>query len=295
MTLAQDLKSALSQDDLAAARGLAAARVKTHPRDVEARMFLAELCVIAGELDRAETHAKLAATAAPDAAVGLGVFRQHLRALHARDAWWTQGALPTFPTGPSALSALALRLNIALRDEDGAAAAKALAALDDLRGEQPVVYDGTEAGDLRDLDDRLPHAIEALSAGGHYLWLDFAQISELAFHPASRPIDMVLRRARVTLQDGSAADIRVPAIYPEPRGGTSAPNAPASAAPADIALRLGRGTDFLDLPGGLTGARGLRCWLAGDRVLTCHEAQTLGFPPVTHGGAEGAMQTAGSA
>ena len=260
MTLAAEIAAALSADDVGGARDAAAAAVKARPQDAGARMFLAEICVIGGDLERAETHARLAATASPDAALGLGVFRQHLRGLHAREAWWATGALPTFPQGPSPLSMLAIRLNVALRDGDGEAAAEALAALDEARGEQAATWDGAPADDMRDVDDRLPHAIEAVTGGGAYVWLDLAAIAALTFQPASRPLDAVLRRARVTLHDGSAADVRMPAIYPAPR---------------TDAERLGRSTDYDDLSGGIVAARGQRCWLVGDDVRGCLEARAI--------------------
>ncbi|WP_106743531.1 type VI secretion system accessory protein TagJ [Yoonia maritima] len=262
MTLAHDIAIALRDDNPTAARDIALARVKIAPQDAEARMFLAELSVILGDLSRAETQARLAATAVPDATLGIGVFRQHLRALHARTEWWSTGALPTFPNGPSSLSTLAVRVNVALRDGDGNAAKTALDALETARGAQPASWDGDFVDDIRDLDDRLPHAIEALTGGGHYLWIDFERIAQLEFQPATRPIDGVLRRARVTLHDGSAADIRVPAIYP---------------APITAAEQLGRTTDFRDLPGGLTAGQGQRCWLVGDDVFGCLDAQTITF------------------
>ncbi|WP_299969558.1 type VI secretion system accessory protein TagJ [uncultured Roseobacter sp.] len=262
MTLGDDIAAALAEDDPQAASALATAQVKKSPQDAEARMFLAELSILLGDLSRAETQARLAATAAPDAMLGIGIFRQHLRALHARDAWWQSGALPTFPNGPSALSTLALRLNVALRETDGAAARTALHTLEDQRGAQPGTWNGTPVADLRDLDDRLPHAIEALTGGGHYLWLDFADLAELTFGPATRPLDTVLPRARVRLRDGSAADIRLPAIYP---------------APMSAAEQLGRTTDFDEPAEGVTTARGQRCWLAGDDIASCLETRTLTF------------------
>ncbi|MFP7674519.1 type VI secretion system accessory protein TagJ [Marivita sp. S0852] len=262
MTLAADIATALASDAPDTARDMATARVKSHPTDANARMFLAELCVIEGNLDRAETQARLAATAAPEAAVGISVFRQHLRGLHARQEWWHTGAMPTFPNGPSDLSTLALRLNVALRDGCGDAARAALDALDDARGLQCATWNGTPVEDFRDLDDRLPHAIEAITGGGNYLWLDFDTIADLTFQPATRPLDAILRRARVSLHDGSVADIRMPALYPDPQ------------TPAES---LGRSTDFQELPGGLIAARGLRSWLVGDDVQTCHDAQTITF------------------
>ncbi|WP_372574342.1 type VI secretion system accessory protein TagJ [Ruegeria jejuensis] len=263
MTQTTDVISrALSDDDLNGAVGAAVATVKSRPRDFEARMLLAELAVLAGDLGRAETQAKLAGQNAPDKALGLGVFRQHLRGIQARNAWWEDGALPVFPEGPSALSNLALKMNVALRSGDGDSARALLHQLDDERGAQNVIWDGLAFDTFRDLDDRLPHALEVVTAGGNYMWLEFDTLSEVRFEPVTRPLDLAYRRARVTLTNASAADLRIPAIYPAPEG---------------AAQSLGRITDFSEGPGGLIFGHGQRGWLVGDDMQTCATATTLHF------------------
>lgn len=261
MTTATILSS-LDKDDLGAAIVAATQEVKTTPQNAGARLRLAELSVLAGDLDRAETHAKLAARLAPGDAVGLGLFRQYLRGLHARQQWWAAGAVPAFPGGMTGCDRLALALNVALRAEDFGAARAALDALETARGERPALWNGQPVEDLRDLDDRLPHAFEAVTAGGNYLWLDFALVRDVIFQTPVRPFDLAFRRARVTLRDGSAADLLVPAIYPSP---------------VEDAQRLARRTDFVELPDGLTIAQGQRAYLAGEALAGLLDAETIRF------------------
>ena len=254
---------ALEADDLAAAREAAAAAVKARPRDAGARLLLAEICVLSGDLARAETHAGLAAAAEPARATGLSVFRQHLRGLHARAAWWEGGAVPDLPGGPSALDHHALALNVALRGGDGAAARAALDALEAARGTVPMLWNGEPAEDLRDLDDRLPHALEAVTAGGRYLWIGLDRVAEVAFEPPRRPLDLALRRARVRLHGGSEADLVICATAP---GG------------ATDAERLGRETAFEELPGGLAATRGQKALLVGEEMRGILEAEAISAP-----------------
>ena len=254
---------ALGADDLGSALAAAAAGVKGAPQSAEARMLFAELCVLAGDLDRAETHARLAATAEPKRAAGLGVFRQHLRGLHARAAWWDDGAVPDLPNGPSELDRHALAVNVALREGDGPAARAALDALEAARGARPGLWDGEPAEDLRDLDDRLPHALEAVTSGGRYLWLGLDRIASVAFEPPRRPLDLALRRARVALHGGSEAEVLVCAVSPNP---------------ATDAERLGRATGFEELPGGLMATRGQKALLVGEEMRGLLEAGSLGSP-----------------
>lgn len=258
MTLANHLEQDALDDAIAAATS----RVKTAATDAGARLDLAELCVLAGDLARAETHAKLSTTLSPDDVIGLGVFRQHLRGMYARQHWWTDGAAPAFPMGPTPCDEAALKINVALRSGDAETAKTALQTLDAERGSRPAVWNGKAVDDLRDLDDRLPHAVEAITAGGNYLWLDMALIQKISFKPPARPIDLAYRRARITLTDGAAADLLVPAVY---WGATT------------NADKLARHTGFADLPGGLTAASGQRAYLAGDEMVGLLAAKTIVF------------------
>lgn len=253
----------LGQDALSDAIAMATETVKSQPDNAQARGQLAELCLIAGDLERADTHAKLAGRLDAQETVRFGLFRQTIHGMWARQAWWQDGAVPEFPMGQTPRDEVALRLNVALKAGDGDEAKAALDELERLRGEQPTVWNGNPVSDLRDLDDRLPHALEAITSGGHYLWIDFTCIAEVEFTVPQRPVDLVCRKARVTLRDDSAADLLVPAVYP---GGTEPQH------------MLARQTDFVEAAGGLTLALGQRAYLAGDTMTTLLEAKTITFP-----------------
>ncbi|MFV0491053.1 MAG: type VI secretion system accessory protein TagJ [Pseudorhodobacter sp.] len=262
MTETATLNELLDRNALDEAIRAATEQVKLRARDLGVRLQLAELCVISGDLERAETHAKLSSTLSPDDVVGLGVFRQHLRGMHARAEWWQKGAMPTFPMGPTQCDSIALKLNIALREGDGDGAKAALDALEAARGEYSGIWNGIAAEDIRDLDDRIPHAFEAITAGGNYLWLDMSIVTEISFQPIRRPIDLAYRRARVTLKDGAGADLLLPNIYWDTD---------------DDMGKLARNTSFEPLPGGLMTGRGQRAYLVGEDMKPALEAETLVF------------------
>jgi type VI secretion system protein ImpE len=249
LTVFEETSRAIAADDLSAAIATAAAAVKSRPTDAALRMLLAELSVLDGDLNRAEAQARLAATHAPDLIAGLSVFRQHLRGLDARRAWWMDGAVPGFPTGPSELDRLALEVNVAFGNGDGAAARAALDRLEDARGTVPVIWDGAHEEDWRDLDDRLPHALEVVTAGGNYLWIGLDRVASIRAAPPVRPLDLALRPVRLALRDGSEADLLLCAVAPGPATGAEA---------------LGRVTEFDALPGGLTATRGQKAMLVGE-------------------------------
>lgn len=249
----------LNADALDDAGAAAVATVKARPQDADARMLLASLSVLQGDLKRAETHATMAARLSPDDAVGLGLFRQHLRGLLARAAWWDDGAVPSFPGGPSATDQAVLALNIALRE--GGDVPASLDAVEEARGTVPGQWNGRQVEDLRDLDDRLPHAVEALSSGGNYLWIDMARIAGIEFRAVESPLDLALRPARVQLIDGAEADLVLPALYPAPQSDQH---------------RLGRQTDFSDWNGATIG-HGQKAWLVGDDMQGLLSAETITF------------------
>jgi len=270
MTLSASIAQSLSDDALDDAIEEVKAHLKIKPSDQEARHLYIDLLVLAGDYQRADNQCSLAATLSPDATMGFALLRNELRAMAARDAWFTSSALPEFPQGPSELDKLAVRLGIAHRGGDADEARTALAALENLRGERPLIWNGRAVSDFRDLDDRTPHALEVIMTGGAYLWIDFAKIAALSIEPIARPRDLAFRRAELSLIDGAAASVLLPAVY----HGTG----------KDATLRLGRETEWIEEPTGITTGRGQRCYLAGDELVSFHDTQSQEIVPATAAG-----------
>jgi type VI secretion system protein ImpE len=275
MTVASSLGLAdlLSAGRLADALVQSAAAVKANPNRQETRLIHAELCVLSGDLEKADLHARFAQRMAVGAAAAtIGVFRHVLRGLDARGHWWREGAVPMFPGGPTAADRAALTLNIALRDGEADAAAQAAEVLAAARGAVSARWNGADIADLRDLDDRLPHAFEVISSGGQYLWVDIARVSRLDLAPPKRPFDLCCRAARLHMRDGGVADVWMPAVYPDP---------------AEDDERLARSTAFAPLIAGLMRGSGQRLFLADGGA----EAEALAFLDaqeiVFAGGADG--------
>ena len=261
MTLSESIAQSLSDNALDDALDLAKARLKSNPSDKEARHLYIDLLVLAGDYERADNQCSLAVTFAPDATMGFTLLRNELRGMAARDAWYQSGAVPEFPHGPSDLDKLGVKLGIAHRLSDAGDTQAALAALDAARGERSMLWNGKRVSDFRDLDDRTPHALEVIMTGGAYLWIDFAKIAALTVEPIARPRDLAFRRAELSLIDGAIAHVLLPAIY---HGTTS-----------DAVLKLGRETDWVDEPTGITTGRGQRCFLASDDLVSFHDTESL--------------------
>ncbi|SCB58920.1 type VI secretion system protein ImpE [Rhizobium aethiopicum] len=267
MTLSANIAQSLSNDALDEALEEVKAHLKAKPSDQEARHLYIDLLVLSGEYERADNQCSLAATLSPDATMGFALLRNELRAMAARDAWFASGAVPEFPQGPSDLDKLALRLGIAHREGNARDTRNALDALETVRGERPLIWNGKAISDFRDLDDRIPHALEVIMTGGAYLWIDFAKIAAVSIEPIARPRDLAFRRAELSLIDGAAASVLLPAVY----HGTG----------QDAALRLGRETAWIEEATGITTGRGQRCFLAGDELVSFHDTQELEIVPAS--------------
>lgn len=258
MTLSARIAEALGENALEDAIEQVKSHLKTVPSDKQARNLYIDLLVLAGDYERADAQCNLASTFAPDDLMGFAMLRNQLRAMAARAAWFTDAATPDFPQGPSKLDKAALKLSIAHRQ---GSARKALDALEETRGERPMIWNGKPVSDLRDLDDRIPHALEVIMSGGGYLWVDFAKIASVEVEPIARPRDLAFRRAELQLIDGASAPVLLPAIY----HGT----------PAAGKLLLGRETEWVDEASGITTGRGQKCFLAGDELVSFHDAVKL--------------------
>ncbi|NTF44171.1 type VI secretion system accessory protein TagJ [Rhizobium rhizogenes] len=259
MTLSAKIAEALRENALDEAIELAKAHVKTAPSDKDARYLFIDLLILSGDYARADAQCNLAATFAPEDTMGFALLRNQLRAMAARSAWFDTAAAPDFPNGPTALDQAALKVAVAHRDGSKDAAAE-LQSLEEIRGERPMSWNGRPVSDFRDLDDRIPHALEVIMTGGAYLWIDFSRLAALRVEPISRPRDLAFRSAELELVDGAVATVLLPAIY---HGTTGA------------RLLLGRETEWIDEPTGITTGRGQKCFLAGDDVISFHELETL--------------------
>ncbi|APG95613.1 type VI secretion system accessory protein TagJ [Sinorhizobium americanum] len=261
MTLAASVPQLIADNALFEAIERLKSHLKTAPADKPARHLYIDLLILAGEYGRADAQCNLASSLAPEDMMGFGVLRNQLRAMAAREAWFADAEVPEFPQGPSDLDKLAIRLGLAHRAGTAAEAKAVLEELEALRGERAFSWNGRPIADVRDLDDRIPHALEAIMSGGAYLWVDLAKIASVKIEPIARPRDLAFRRAELTLTDGASAPVLLPAIYHGTTGNET--------------LLLGRQTEWVAERTGITTGRGQRCLLAGDDVVSFHDAVTL--------------------
>jgi type VI secretion system protein ImpE len=261
MNVATSVTQLLGDNALSDAVELVKSHLKAVPTDKDARQLYIDLLILLGQYERADSQCNLAVSFASEDTMGFALLRNQLRAMAARDAWFADAAVPQFPQGPSDLDTAAIRLGLAHKAGSATEAKAALEQVDALRGKRPMTWNGKRVTDLRDLDDRIPHALEVIMTGGGYLWIDFAKIASVDIEPITRPRDLAFRRADLTLVDGASAPVLLPAIYQGTAG--------------DERLLLGRETHWVTEISGITTGRGQRCLLAGDDLVSFHDAVTL--------------------
>ncbi|WEX08240.1 type VI secretion system accessory protein TagJ [Chelativorans sp. AA-79] len=262
MTLAEKVATLLAEDALMQATNTARERLKFDPTDQPARNLLIDLLILHGDYEKADSQCNVAAALAPEEAAGFALLRNQLYAMMARRAWFETGAIPEFAWHPSHLDKRALALAVADRAGRGEEVKHALAELENARDEYPMSWNSVLVSDFRDLDDRTPHALEVLTSGGAYLWVDFAKIAAVTFEPIMTPRDLAFRRAKLSLIDGASSSVLLPAVY---YGTGDEPK-----------LLLGRKTEWVKEKSGITTGRGQRCFLAGDQLVPFHDTRSLG-------------------
>lgn len=259
MTASEAYKAGKLGDAVAAALE----QVRAAPTDRGKRLFLAELCLFSGDLERADKQLDVLFT--PDAAdiIQLTLFRQLIRGETARREVFTQGRVPEFLAQPTDALKQRLQALIDLRESKVAEAVELLAKAEEARPVVTGTCDGTAFDDWRDLDDLTAPVLEVITANGNYYWVPLDAIELLEFHKPERARDLYWRPARLIVTEGPDGVVYVPALY---HGSHTA---------ADDAVKLGRSTTWL---GGETEpyrGQGLREFLVGDASKSILEIEKV--------------------
>ncbi|HEX8446844.1 MAG TPA: type VI secretion system accessory protein TagJ [Sphingomonas sp.] len=227
------------------ARAALVARVKAAPADARPRLDLAELLIILGDYERADTHADAASTLDPAIALPTALTRQLIRAATWRRETFEQRRPPELVTDPDPATVAAI------------ARLAGAPAVDADPADTALVVDGTPAI-LRDLDDRTAGVLEVLTSTGNYIWVPYAQIAALRIAKPGRLRDLIWRQAELDVVGGPSGVVYLPALY------YAAPDEQTDA------HRLGRATDWIETGDDARGI-GLRTFLVGDDACSLDE------------------------
>jgi len=227
--------------------------LKKNPTDQSARGFLAELLCFAGNVDRADKQLETLLQQTPEAAVGLSLFRQLIRAEQARQQFYGEGRLPEFLDEPSPMLRLHLQASIELREGNAEQVAQRLAEAEKLHPNVTGTCDGAAFEGFRDLDDLTAPVFEVLTSTGKYYWIPIDRVELVEFHAPERALDLLWRRAHMVVKGGPDGEVFLPAIYA------------GSAAQSDERLALGRATEWKGEEGAPAFGVGQRMFLVGEQ------------------------------
>jgi type VI secretion system protein ImpE len=207
-------------------------KVRGNPSDQGARMFLYELFLFAGDLDRARKQIDVLNYDDPKAVAAIERYK------HVLDAEQMRRRVLAGQEEPKVLkdapSHLLLRLQ-ALKHYAANETAKGDEALSQANAETPdvkVKLNDQEVEGLRDGDDLFGTVLEIFGTGGVYCWVPLEQVESITMQAPRSPRDALLAPATVSLRDGPSGDVLIPAVYP------------GSESSADDTLRLGRAADW---------------------------------------------------
>lgn len=240
--------------------------VRSHPADGGRRVFLFELCLFAGDWERAAKQLDAVRAETPEMIAAVANYKDIIAAERIRQTLLTGGA-PDFIGEPPAHARLRLEA-LRTRATDTNRAVELLAQADEVSPIVAGTWNGTPFVGLRDADDYFASVLEVF-AQGRYLWVAAEQISTLAMNPPRYPRDTIAIPARLTLHDGTTGEVFLPALYLN------------SHAHADDAVRLGRLTVW-DGPTGAIHGQGQRVYLTGDEdhaLLEWRQVEILSGSP----------------
>src|SRR4051812_43765066 len=188
--------------------------VRATPAAVARRWFLVELLCFAEEWERADRLLDVIASQAPEAALTVLEFRQLLRGEATRRQVMNEGRAPHIigSTGGSLYPVIEALLSLRngelteaeSRIADIAAAAPAISGV--RNGEQRF-------DEFRDLDDVFASFLEFITEGGEYHWVSITDLAVLETQQLLRPRDLIWRRAKLELKDGTGGEVYLPAMY----------------------------------------------------------------------------------
>jgi type VI secretion system protein ImpE len=207
-------------------------KVRGSPSDQGARMFLYELFLFAGDLDRARKQIDVLNYNDPKQVAAIERYKQVLDAEQMRrDVLAGKEQPKVLKDAPAHLL---LRLE-ALKHYAANEIAKGDEALAQANAETPdvkVKLNDREVEGLRDGDELFGTVLEVFGTGGVYCWVPLEQVESILMEKPRSPRDALLAPATLSLREGPSGDILLPAVYP------------GSWSLTDDTLRLGRAADW---------------------------------------------------
>ena len=236
--------------------------VKANAADHSRRLFLFELLVFAGDLEKARRQIDAIQYGELELDAAVLTYRKLLDAEEARRRLFRDGVKPQFLKDPPEHVNLRLEALNRLREKRPAEALETLhRAAEAAPAVQGKLNDKPFAA-LRDCDDLFGPVLEVLGQGS-YFWVPLEQIDTLAMTAPRFPRDLLWMPAHLEVRDGPSGDVFLPAVYP---GSYENP---------DNQIKLGRATDWKSEQNGPVLGVGLRTFLVDEDAVGLLEWREL--------------------
>lgn len=237
------------------------AKVKSKPADQGARLFLFELFLFAGELERARKQIEVLNYEEPKHMAAIAQFRAALQSEATRREVFAGTATPMWLMEvPEHVS---IRLEATKLLANGHLA-QAKAKFDEANAAVPALkgtLNGKPFEGLYDADERFGTVIEVFGSGGTYSWVPLDIVESITMNAPIRPLDVLYRPANLVLRDGPSGDVMLPALYP------------GSYTSADDELKLGKATDWSTAE--ISTGFGVKLLLSGETHLDFHQLREI--------------------
>lgn len=250
---------------LAEATAAQIAKVKANPTDNRARLFLFELFLFAGDLDRAKKQLEAVQYEKPEQLATIAGFREALDAEAKRRAVFAGTVEPNSLAPPPEHVRHRLAALKALAAGD---AAKARALFDQAAAVTPVVLASVNEAapaPLADIDGLFGTVLEVFGSGGAYAWVPLESVESLTFHAPATPRHIAWRPAHLVTHDGMDGEVQVLGLYPNTH------------LSADEELKVGRATDWTD-DANVSRALGGRAFAVGDATIPLVQLKSITIP-----------------
>jgi len=227
--------------------------IRTRAADPKLRVFLFQLLCIQGQWSRALSQLQVCGELDAGTLAMVNTYREAVQCEAVREAVFQGRTLPHVLGHPQPWVALLAQALQVEGEGNLAAAAKLRQQAFDQAPPTPGTLDGAPFEWIADADSRIGPILEAV-INGRYCWIPFTALAKVVFEAPVDLRDLVWLPAQVQLVNGGEVVALVPSRYPE------------SAAQPDVALRMSRKTEWLELAEGQY--RGL-----GQRTLVTSEAE----------------------
>ncbi len=241
--------------------------VRSKPTDHPARLFLFEMLSFAGEWEKAGKQIDALTVDDPDLQLAAIDYRNCVRSEQERAKVLAGQSEPLFFGDTAGQCQTRLQAFKALGSGEHAEFARLLEEANSTGENLQGQVNGKPFSLWRDADDLFAGVLEVF-AKGRYYWVPFRNITNISTNPPRYPRDILWLPANLSMDDGSAGAVFLPALY----AGSSGHGLET--------VRLGRERDWMpahqDQPGILRGF-GPRVFLAGEGEENLSDVRELSF------------------